>query len=107
MFIDSLNGDVVQSAINQYGIGIPLGYHLTSRPVSSADYDNPAANTTFLNCSGDSFREMDLSEVVAISSFANGYLEGFHPEYDGSSFITSTDVLVLDGYWYPTILPYY
>lgn len=106
-FLDSLNGDVVQSAIYQYSIGMPLGYHLTSRPVSSADFDNPAANITFLNCSGDSFIEMDLSEVDAISSFTNGYLEDFHPEYDGSSFITSTEVLVLDGYWYLTILPYY
>jgi len=48
---DCYDGSSVQSIINEYGVGEPLCFNLTSRPLSIGDMSNPTANATFFELS--------------------------------------------------------
>ena len=104
---DCYDGSSVQSIINEYGVGEPLCFNLTSRPLSIGDMSNPAANATFFELTDQGYREMSQSEIARIASYKDGYLEDYKPVWTGSEYIVDTQVLDLNGYWYLTILPYY
>lgn len=104
---DCYDGSSVQSIINEYGVGEPLCFNLTSRPLSIGDMSNPTANATFFELTDQGYREMSQSEIARIASYKDGYLEDYKPVWTGSEYIVDTQVLDLNGYWYLTILPYY
>jgi hypothetical protein len=104
---DCYDGSSVQSIISEYGVGEPLCFNLTSRPLSIGDMSNPAANATFFELTDQGYREMSQSEIARIASYKDGYLEDYKPVWTGSDYIVDTQVLDLNGYWYLTILPYY
>ena len=91
-FAEAYSASMIEKIVRDYTVGTPSSYILTSALLSEADIDKLGGTVTFLSCSGETYKEMNTSEVAAITDSAKTMDSGF---------------LYLEGCWYLTLLPYY